>query len=172
MPPIPGARTVARSHPHIARELSDEAAMVAARFPETPLAIGRDKRAGIDVLAAQAEVDTVILDDAFQSWNLHRDVDIVMVDVEQPFGSGHLVPAGDLREEPGAIARADLVVVNGATSETDVLEVTRRVESMAGEDAPPVVGVKRTALVENAAGAKMPPERVSVASAIGNHAAF
>lgn len=56
--------------------------------------------------------DVVLLDDGFQHWPLERDLDIVMVDGDEPFGNGRLLPAGTLREPPEALARAGLVVVH------------------------------------------------------------
>jgi tetraacyldisaccharide 4'-kinase len=52
-----------------------------------------------------------LLDDGFQHLVLVRDLDIVMVDAMNPFGNGHLLPAGQLREAPSALRDADIVVV-------------------------------------------------------------
>jgi len=56
-------------------------------------------------------VECFILDDGFQHLQLARDVDIVLVDATNPFGGGHLLPAGRLREPISALRRADIVVV-------------------------------------------------------------
>ncbi len=52
-----------------------------------------------------------ILDDGFQHLQLARDVDIVLIDATNPFGGGHLLPAGRLREPRSALARADIIVI-------------------------------------------------------------
>ncbi len=52
-----------------------------------------------------------VLDDGFQHRRLARDVDIVLIDATNPFGGGHLLPAGRLREPRSALARADIVVI-------------------------------------------------------------
>jgi tetraacyldisaccharide 4'-kinase len=52
-----------------------------------------------------------ILDDGFQHWKLFRDKDVLLIDSGDPFGNRTLLPLGQLREPPGAIGRADIVVL-------------------------------------------------------------
>ncbi|MGC1911295.1 MAG: tetraacyldisaccharide 4'-kinase [Candidatus Acidiferrales bacterium] len=52
-----------------------------------------------------------VLDDGFQHLQLVRDVDIVLIDAMKPFGGGHLLPAGRLREGRAALGRADIIVI-------------------------------------------------------------
>lgn len=52
-----------------------------------------------------------VLDDGFQHLRFARDLDIVLIDASNPFGSGRLLPAGLLREPVSALARADIVVI-------------------------------------------------------------
>ncbi len=68
-------------------------------------------RGAATLLAAHPEVDLVVLDDGFQHRRLARDVDIVLVDATSPFGGGHYLPRGLLRESPRALRRADVVVL-------------------------------------------------------------
>jgi len=51
-------------------------------------------------------VKAIILDDGFQHFKLKRDIDIVLIDATNPFGSGWLLPGG-------TFARADLVAQAG-----------------------------------------------------------
>ena len=53
----------------------------------------------------------VILDDGFQYLKLARDIDIVTVDATRPFGLGHVLPRGYLREPLSALNRADLILL-------------------------------------------------------------
>jgi tetraacyldisaccharide 4'-kinase len=65
----------------------------------------------------------VVLDDGFQHWRLARELDIVLVDGANPFGGGHLLPWGYLREGPEALERAGAVVITRSDRvEPDVLE--------------------------------------------------
>lgn len=56
-------------------------------------------------------VNWFVLDDGFQHLELARDVDIVLIDSSLPFGGGHLLPAGRLREPRSALSRADIIVI-------------------------------------------------------------
>lgn len=52
-----------------------------------------------------------ILDDGFQHRGLFRDTDIVLIDAEDPFGRGTLLPLGRLREPVASLGRADIIVL-------------------------------------------------------------
>ncbi len=55
--------------------------------------------------------DVIVLDDAFQHRRLLRDLDIVLIDAMCPFGFGHVLPRGLLREPPSSLKRAHLIVI-------------------------------------------------------------
>jgi tetraacyldisaccharide 4'-kinase len=55
--------------------------------------------------------DLFLLDDGFQHFQMHRDLDIVLLDAEAPFGNGRLLPAGPLREPISALHLADVLVL-------------------------------------------------------------
>ena len=59
-------------------------------------------------------MSAVVLDDGFQNRSLVKDLEIVLVRAENPWGNGRLFPAGPLREPVDALARAHLIVVSGA----------------------------------------------------------
>ena len=93
----------------------DEAQEVTQALAELhiPVLLGADRLAGARSAQAQG-CDVALLDDGFQHWRLARDLDIVLVDATNPFGGGHLVPWGRLRERPEALARAGAVVITRA----------------------------------------------------------
>jgi tetraacyldisaccharide 4'-kinase len=66
----------------------------------------------------------LILDDAFQHRRIARDLDIVLLDALEPFGYGHLLPRGLLREPMQELARATVV----ALSRSDAVDRARREE--------------------------------------------
>ncbi|MFZ2445315.1 MAG: tetraacyldisaccharide 4'-kinase [Syntrophobacteraceae bacterium] len=68
-----------------------------------------------DELAAKAgRPDTLVLDDGFQHLALARDLDIVLLDCRNPFGNGHTLPLGPLREPVAHLERADALVLTHA----------------------------------------------------------
>jgi tetraacyldisaccharide 4'-kinase len=142
--PVPGVRVLDRNDPGLARELGDEAAVVALRCPGAALLVGRRKREAVELAARLFGAAVVVLDDAFQSWALHRDVDIVLVSDPVAVAAGRLLPSGRLREEIDALSRADAVMVPASAMaattrlrphlgvETPVLALERRIELPAG----------------------------------------
>lgn len=110
-----------------ARVGGDEPVLMASRLAGVPVVVGSNRfRAG---LLAQEKFhnDIVILDDAFQHRKLHRDLDIVLVDAADPFGSGRLFPAGILREPLSGLARADAVLITNMDRTSDPESLKRKV---------------------------------------------
>ncbi len=64
--------------------------------------------------AAGGAPAAILVDDAFSHWALARDLDVVLVDAARPLGNGHVLPLGRLREPPGALARAQVVIATRA----------------------------------------------------------
>jgi tetraacyldisaccharide 4'-kinase len=63
--------------------------------------------------AAAVQPAVWVLDDGFQHRQLHRDLDIVLLDADKPFGP--LLPKGLFREPPEALQRAQALVFTRAT---------------------------------------------------------
>ena len=89
----------------------DEWKELQERLPDARLAVGPDRKRAAQGSAALAETQLAILDDGFQHWRLHRDLDVVAVHALEAFGNRQLIPAGPLREPIRALDRADLVVL-------------------------------------------------------------
>jgi len=73
--------------------------------------IGKDRYRTGRYAYEQFGVHVLILDDGFQHYALRRDLDIVLIDASNPFGSGALFPRGILREPLRALQRADAIVL-------------------------------------------------------------
>jgi tetraacyldisaccharide 4'-kinase len=74
------------------------------------IAADPDRVAGA-AAAVAGGADVLVMDDGFQHRRLRRDLDIVLIDAGEPFGFGHCLPRGLLREPPSALADADAVVI-------------------------------------------------------------
>ncbi len=102
-----------------AAEAGDEPVLMAEKLTGVPIVKGADRyEAGLFALQhLHPQLQTpnnqlfFILDDGFQHWKLYRDKDILLIDSGDPFGSRALLPFGKLREPPGAMKRADIVVL-------------------------------------------------------------
>jgi tetraacyldisaccharide 4'-kinase len=88
----------------------DEVLLHRHQVPDAVVIADPDRVAG--GLAARAEgADILVLDDAFQLLGVARELNIVVLSVEQAGLSPWLLPAGPWREGMSALRRADLVVV-------------------------------------------------------------
>ncbi len=156
--------------------INDEQRMVQERCPGVIYVGNADRVAGAR-RAAELGADVIVLDDGFQHRRLARDLDIVLVDATCPFGYGHLLPRGLLREPVAALGRAGAVVltrcdqvtpaetarieecVRQAAAEAALLRCRHRVTSIRALDG--------RAAMESIAG-----RRVVLAAGIANPAAF
>lgn len=92
---------------------NDEALLLERSLPQTPHYANPDRvAAGRQAVAAGA--DCLILDDGFQHLRVRRDLNLVLIDVLDPFGGGRPLPAGTLREPLGCLRDADAVVLTRA----------------------------------------------------------
>ena len=105
---------VMRGYKSDAAGLSDEAELIRRRAPDSACVCDADRVAGARRAIDAHAADVIVLDDGFQHRRLARDLDIVLIDATCPFGYGHVLPRGLLREPIGGLARADLVVVTRA----------------------------------------------------------
>jgi tetraacyldisaccharide 4'-kinase len=91
-------------------EAGDEPVLIAKSAEGIPVITG-PKRALTGMFAIEnLDADILILDDAFQHRSIFRDIDIVLLNREQPFGNGFLFPRGPLREPTAALNRAHFLI--------------------------------------------------------------
>jgi 3-deoxy-D-manno-octulosonic-acid transferase len=92
-------------------EQTGDEAQIFLRSGRVAVAIGADRRAASRALERVFAAEAFLLDDGFQHWPLARDFDIVLIDTQDPFGGGRLLPVGRLREPISALGRAGFVVL-------------------------------------------------------------
>lgn len=97
--------------------VSDEALMMGARLhPRCRVFAGPDKTETALRAVHETNPQVIVIDDGFQHLKLHRDIEVVVLNARHPFGIGGVFPLGTLREPPGAIARADFLWLNRAST--------------------------------------------------------
>ena len=81
------------------------------------------------VLRDRPETDVFVLDDAFQHRRAARAFDLVLVSATNPFGFGHVLPRGLLREPPAGLRRATAVLLTrcDAVDEAALGDIERHV---------------------------------------------
>ena len=110
--PRPGPLLVDGTSAGAWEEAGDEPVLIARACPGAAVIAVADRRRA--ALSAEGTVpfDTIILDDGFQHRRLRRDLDLLVLDGTDPWGSGRLLPRGDLREPPSAVLRADAICLS------------------------------------------------------------
>ena len=109
---------------------NDEALVLEENLPDVPHLQGPDRAALAAIAVEELESEILVLDDAFQHRRLVRDLDVVLVDVTDPWGRGHLLPRGLLRESPHGLRRAGVVVLTRC-DQAPAAEVARLGETVA-----------------------------------------
>ncbi len=87
----------------------DEALLHRRWNPRVPVIVGSDRVAGAES-ARTSGARVVVLDDGFQHVRLARDLNLVLLSVDDPF-PGAVLPRGPYREAPCALGRADGVLL-------------------------------------------------------------
>ena len=129
-------------------EAGDEPYLIATRCPRAIVAVGSDRyRLGRWVLEKHP-IDCFVLDDGFQHLGLHRDADLLLVDVSDPTGLQMLVPAGRLREPLSAASRATALLLT-RTDLGNWRDVAETIEQAAGRIVPPILSRFRAETLVN-----------------------
>src|SRR5881396_2482601 len=97
----------------------DEPYMLASNLKDVVVLVDKDRVKSGRYAIEKFGCDTLLLDDGFQYWKLRgRRRDVVLVDYQQPFGNGHLLPRGTLREPPSHLARANTIFITKSDGDT------------------------------------------------------
>jgi len=110
-----------------ANEAGDEAVVIARHLPRALVAVAKRRLEAGVWLEQRFGVDIHLLDDGFQHMQLHRDLNLLVVDVTNPFGGG-LPPQGRLREPLDAIRRADAVVLSRCEAGQNYDELIEKIQ--------------------------------------------
>lgn len=107
-------------------EAGDEPFLIASRLKGVPVVVCPDRVKGGKLIMERFSPEVIILDDGFQHIRLRRDVNIVLIDLEEGFGPGYLLPRGILREPVSALKRADFALIKGGPARDAVWEALQR----------------------------------------------
>ena len=87
----------------------DEPYMLASNLPGVAVVVDRNRVKAGRYAVKRLGCDTIILDDGFQYQRLKHSIEVVLVDSTNPFGNGHMLPRGILREPVRNLRRADII---------------------------------------------------------------
>jgi tetraacyldisaccharide 4'-kinase len=111
----------------------DEKEELTRHLPRARFGFGQNRVATGRECLKKNPADVIILDDGFQHWPIKRDLDIVAVNVLNPFGNLSLIPRGVLREGVNSLKRASIVVLTDIdlVSRKEVDELRMRIHQIA-----------------------------------------
>ncbi|MCY3974683.1 MAG: tetraacyldisaccharide 4'-kinase [Simkaniaceae bacterium] len=107
-----GGNLLLRPHTDLPAEVcGDEALLLQRAHPRLCLIVGKNR-----LLSAQKAVregaDLILLDDGLQYRKLRRDIEVIVLHGDDPYGKGHYLPRGYLRDTPERLRHADYLFVN------------------------------------------------------------
>ena len=127
------------------KECGDEPRLLAESLVGAASVVCDRDRVGAALWAREnLRADVFVLDDGFQHLRIARDLDIVAVDASEPWGGGHMLPRGRLREPRAGLARADCVVITRAEMAEDLEGLRAEVLRLTGGRAAVVASRVRT----------------------------
>lgn len=111
---------------HPASLCGDEPCLLAENLPDAFVIVGKDRHLG-SKMAARFGAQVILMDDAMQHRKIARDLEVVVMDLLDPFGQGYFLPRGLLREGMTSLARADLIILNHAHDRSRFEAVKRQI---------------------------------------------
>ncbi|MCQ2388616.1 MAG: tetraacyldisaccharide 4'-kinase [Kiritimatiellae bacterium] len=105
----------------------DEPYMLASNLPGVCVLVDRNRVKSGRYAIRRFGCDTLLLDDGFQYQKLKHSLEVVLVDKTNPFGNGHMLPRGVLREPAKHVSRADVIFLTKSDGQTE--DVIRRVRA-------------------------------------------
>lgn len=121
---------------HPASLCGDEPYLLAENLPDSLVIVGRNRYLSSKI-AARMGVSVLLLDDGMQHRGIARDLEVVVMDIHDPFGCGYFLPRGLLREGVRGLGRADLIILNHA-QDKDLFDDVRR--KLSNVTSAPVMG--------------------------------
>lgn len=115
------------------KDIGDEPFQMKTKFPDTHVAVDKNRCHGIDMLTGNKETsdtDVILLDDAFQHRYVKPGVNILLVDYHRLIIYDKLLPAGRLREPQSGKARADIVIITKCPKDMKPMEYRVIIKAM------------------------------------------
>ncbi|MBK0063023.1 MULTISPECIES: tetraacyldisaccharide 4'-kinase [unclassified Acinetobacter] len=89
-------------------QVGDEPCLI-VQSTGVPMAVGPDRKAAIELLLSQHELDLIISDDGLQHWALARQIEWIVLDLNRGLGNEKLLPEGYLRESKSRLETGTVI---------------------------------------------------------------
>ena len=107
------------------KTIGDEPVQIKRKFKNITVAVDSKRVRGINKLLENNDVNTIILDDAFQHRHVKPGMNILLIDYYNPISKDHILPAGNLREPAREKDRAHIIFIS--KSPKDIKPIKRRI---------------------------------------------
>jgi tetraacyldisaccharide 4'-kinase len=105
------------------REAGDEPYLLSTKLKGVPIIVGGERRITGQLSVEKFGTQMIILDDGFQHLQIKRDVNLLLLDAQAPFGNGCLFPRGSLREPLSQLKRADAVILTKTDQSDNIIKL-------------------------------------------------
>ena len=114
-----------------AEEVGDEPLQFRRKFPDVMVSVSENRTFAIpQLLMEQPELQTVLLDDAFQHRSIDPGLNVLLTEYQYPYTKDFLLPSGRLREWPSAAQRADIIIVSKCPNALEEADRQRLIEAL------------------------------------------
>jgi tetraacyldisaccharide 4'-kinase len=115
------------------KQSGDEAYLLAEELLGTIVVVDENRVRGAEE-AKKLGAEIILLDDGYQHMSIHRDLNLLVVTVEQPPGA--VLPFGVSREDTAAARNADFLLLTSATDEERSNAIARELSVAKGVNIP------------------------------------
>ncbi len=118
---------ISRGYRSLDGQANDEKLLLELLLPDVPHVQNRQRILAAEEILRSSDRPApgmLVMDDGFQHRQLHRDLDIVLIDATNPFGYERLLPRGLLREPLESLKRADVVLLTRANQVSNATRAT------------------------------------------------
>lgn len=113
-----GFRIIERNNTH--HDAGDEPIVYKRKYQDIVVSVAESRSLGIPMLLSEhPEVQSILLDDAFQHRSVVPGLNILCTDFNHLFTQDFIMPVGTLREWKSAYHRADIIIITKCPSEMD-----------------------------------------------------
>jgi tetraacyldisaccharide 4'-kinase len=93
--------------------VGDEPLLYKLKYNEIPIAVGENRALAIPLMLSGApQINTIIMDDAYQHIGVKPYINILLTEYNLPFSDDYIFPIGRLREYANGYNRADVIIVS------------------------------------------------------------
>lgn len=114
-----------------AKEIGDEPFQFKSKYPHIEVAVAEERMTAIPLLLQKRpNIQTILLDDAFQHRTVKAGLTILLTDYDRLYTRDYIMPFGLLRESKKAAQRAEIIIITKCPSNLSEEEKSKLIEEI------------------------------------------